>query len=97
MPIERFNCWLASVACKRCACGMSGAICPLTILDWLWSARTTMRIARRLVAMSNKEANTKRRFLTRLRCILSHSVRVTFGSPDDPQGSQIQHLYQAEA
>src|SRR5258708_16222677 len=97
MPRERVNCWPGFVACQRCACRVSGAMCPLKILGWFWYARTNMRIARRLVAMSNKEANTKRRFLTRLRCILSHSVRVTFGSPDDPQGSQIQQLYQAEA
>src|SRR5437763_9621162 len=64
---------------------MRGTSYPLKSIREFWSARTATRIARRLTAINIREATTKDTFLTKLRCILLHSVRMTQKSPLDPQ------------
>src|SRR2546429_8239447 len=64
---------------------MRGTSYPLKSIREFWSARTVTRIARRLTAINIREATTKDTFLTKLRCILLHSVGMTQKSSFDPQ------------
>src|SRR5438552_769699 len=64
---------------------MRGTVYPLKSVREFWFARTASRIARRLTAINIREATTKDTFLTKLRCILLHSVGMTQKSPFDPQ------------
>src|SRR6266852_7324919 len=64
---------------------MRGTSCPLKSAREFWSARTATRNARRLTAINIREATTKDTFLTKLRCILLHSVGMTQKSSFDPQ------------
>jgi hypothetical protein len=85
IPIERFNCWVGLAFCTRRACWMRGTVCPLKSVREFWFARTATLIARRLTAINIREATTKDTFLTKLRCILLHSVWMTQKSSFDPR------------